>query len=628
MEKKQLIMKIIKWFKENYWLTIILFAASFLRIYHANFQSIWLDEILSMNNSNPSLSMKQFYEGIMFWEFIPHMYFLILRFVFDIFGYTTSVARIFAAIIGVFGVYSIYLLGKELINKRTGLIAAALVCVNFFHISYSQEIRPYGMLFLFTVLSFYRLVIFIKKPTISNGILFGLFTGLYLNCHFFGFITLFSQCLLLLFFLIKTPKESRNKFFGFCIVSGTIASIIFSPSFEALLRVTEIKSFWLQKPGPDAFTTMFREFFGNSEMVVFVINLLVVFYFINLFKEKNSNQNGNAIINNKVVFSFIILSTWLSVSLIIPLIRSHLGVPMILSRYFINILPVLILVIAIGINFIKNDLIRIVVIIYLVVFSILDLFVVKNYYNTVTKSQYRELSEEIIKRNPDKSKLVVFWSWIFPYFFQNEKQITIEGNSLDDYVNGMRSEAILNKSFWYADANSRPFQISPENQIYLDTNFILKEKLEYYDAWANYYVSKNQTIQVKKSGIKNVLTLEMFSPIILNEKGNLVLFENANLKTEPINLENGNYELIINANSLPENPVNGENAHFKIKINNNEISNYYLSENKKNQSKKISFSSKNNQNNTFELIYDNDIFEKGKDRNAIIYSVSIKKLAN
>ena len=619
-------MKFFNWFKENYWLTIILIAALFLRIYHINFQSIWLDEILSMNNSNPKLSMKQFYEGIMFWEFIPHMYFLILRFVFDVFGYSTTIARLFSAIIGVFGVYSIYLFGKELINKRGGLIAAALVCVNFFHISYSQEVRPYGMLFLFTVLSFYRLVIFIKKPSVLNGIIFGLFTGLYLNCHFFGFITLFSQCLLLLFFLIKTPKENRNKFFGNCIVFGIFTLIVFSPAFEALLRVTEIKSFWLQKPGSEAFTSMFKEFFGNSEMVVFVINLVAVFYIINLFKEKNNNQNSNAIISNKVIFSFIILSTWLSVSLIIPLIRSYLDVPMILSRYFINILPVLILIITIGINFIKNDLIRIIVIAYLVIFSILDLFVVKKYYFTITKSQFRELSEEIINRNPDKSKLVVYWSWLFPYFFQNENQITIEGNSLDEYVNGMRSGSIINKSFWYADANSRPFQISPENQIYLDTNFILKEKLEFYDAWANYYVSKNQTIEIKESGVKNALTLEMFSPINLNEKGNLVLYENANLKTEPINLENGNYELIINANSLPENPVNGENAHFKIKINNNEIANYYLSENK--QSKKIVFSSKNNENNTFELIYDNDVFENGKDRNAVIYSISIKKLAN
>jgi hypothetical protein len=254
--------------------------------------------------------------------------------------------------------------------------------------------------------------------------------------------------------------------------------------------------------------------------------------------------------------------------------------------------------------------------------------VVKKYYNTVSKSQFRELSEEIIKRNPDKSKLVVYWSWLFPYFFQNEPQIKIEGNSLDEYVNGMRSGAILNRSFWYADANSRPFEISPENQIYLDANFNLKEKLEYYDAWANYYVSKNQDFEVKKEVLKNTLSLDMFSPINLNEKGNLVLFENANLKTDPINLENGNYELFINANSLPEKPINGENAHFKIKINNNEIANYYLSENSNNQSKKIIFSSKNNEKSKFELVYDNDVFENGKDRNAIIYSISLKKLAN
>lgn len=625
MEKKQLIMKIINWFKGNYWLTIILLVSSGLRFYNADFQSIWLDEILTMNNSNPKLTMKQFYDGVMFWEFIPHMYFFILHFVFEIFGYSTLVARIFSAVIGVFGVHAIYLLGKEMFNKRSGLIAAALLAVNFFHISYSQEIRPYGMLLLFTILSFYRLIILIKKPSLLNAVYYGIFTGLYLNCHFFGFITLFSQYLILLFFLIKTPRENMLKFFLFCLASSIVTLIVFWPAHEALLRVTEIKSFWLQKPGLEVFTAMFKEFFGQSEMVLFVINLVVIFYFINLFKEKASNFKYSTIVENRVIFSFIILFSWLTVSLLIPLLRSYLDVPMILSRYFINILPVFILVITIGINFLKNNLIKTTVIICLLLFSLIDLFVVKDYYNTVTKSQFRELTKEIINRNPDKSKLVVYWSWLFPYFLEGEPQIKIEGRSLEDHVAGLKTGAIVPNSFWYADANSRPFALTAEDQGYLDQNFYLKEKIELLDAWAYYYVSKSQSSENNDKVTSKGLNLNMFTPINLDGNGHLMLFENANLKTDFIPLEKGNYELIINGNSLPEKPINGENAHFKIKLNGNEIASFNLSEDKNNKIKTIPFTYSNNEKVRFQLIYDNDIFENGKDRNAVIYSIELKK---
>lgn len=245
-------MKIIEWFKVNKWIIIILIIAGFLRIYKLDFQSIWLDEILSMNNSNPKLTLKQLYDSVMFWEFIPHLYFYILRLFFEVFGFTTFIARVPSVIFGIAGVYAIYLLGKELINKKTGLIAAAFICVNIYHISYSQEARPYAMLFLFSVLAFYRLVILIKKPNYKNAIYYGLFAGLIINSHFFGFITVFSQVLILLFFLIKTKKDERKTFFIFSILSGIIFLLLVWLTKDALLRVSEITSFWLQKPGPDA----------------------------------------------------------------------------------------------------------------------------------------------------------------------------------------------------------------------------------------------------------------------------------------------------------------------------------------------------------------------------------------
>jgi len=613
-------MRIGNWLKENYILAIIIIAAAILRFYHADFQSLWADEILSMTDANPNLTMKQFYDGIMFWEFIPHFFFLLLRFVFEIFGYTTGVGRAFSAVIGVVGVYAIYLLGKELFGKRGGLIAAALLSVNFFHISYSQEIRPYGMLFVFTVLAFYRLAIFIRKPTLRNAIYYGIFAGLILNSHFFGFITLFSQYLLLLFFLILCPKENRLKFFLNAFVAGLVTLAFVYPIYDLLTRVNDISSFWLQKPGPEAFTNMFKEFFGNSEMVLYVLNFAVLYYGIKVFSSKLANYKYETITQHRTVFGFIVLFLWFTASLLIPLIKSYLDVPMILGRYFISILAILVLVIASGLNFIKNNVVRNLVVAYLVLFSLIDLFIVKNYYNTPTKSQWRELTQEIINRNPRKSKVIAYWSWLYP-FYLDQAGIKVEGGTLEDYVIKLKSGAVPPKAFWYADANSRPFALSPDDQAYLAQNFDLREQLSYLDSWAHYYVPKGGEVADGSDG----LNVNMFSPANFDGNGNMILFENVNAKTDFFVLEKGNYELVVKANSLPEKPVNGENAHFKIKLNGLEIANYNLSENPKTPERVFAFSYDKAEKARFQLIYDNDIIANGQDRNAIVYSISIRK---
>ena len=614
-------MKINNWIKNNQWLLLILSFAAFLRLYRVDFQSIWLDEILTMNDANPKLTLKEFYDGIMFWEFIPHLYFLLVKFLFEIFGYTTVVARVFSAFIGIVGVYSMYLLAKEIFNKNAGLIAAALLTVNIFHISFSQEIRPYGMLFLFTVLAFYRLVIFIKKASLKNAIYYGFFAGLILNAHFFGFITLFAQYLLLLFFLIQSAKETRKTFFINSFVSGIVTLIIFLPAYEAFVRVSEIQSFWLQKPGQDAITKLFNEFFGNSELIVFVIQFVIIFYVINVFKLKEQKADYLGILKNKLLFCFIITSVWLSVSIIIPLLRSHLDVPMILSRYFINILPAIILIISAGLYLIKNTFIKKTIITILLILSLIDLFAISKYYHTIRKSQFRELTNEISQKNPDNVKVVAYWSWLFPYFFQNNPAIQIEGKSLEDYVKGLINNTIKKEPFWYADANSRPFSLSEDQQKYLNENFDLIEKLEYHDAWANYYEPKNA---VKMLDTEN-LDLKIFKPVSFDGNGNMMIFENSNIRSSFVFLEKGSYKLIINGNSLPEKPINNENARLKVKINGNEIGNFELSEFKNKSENSFKFIHKSEEKIRIQLIYDNDLAQNNLDRNIVIYSIKIIK---
>ncbi|HEX8563957.1 MAG TPA: glycosyltransferase family 39 protein [Flavobacterium sp.] len=612
-------MKILNWVKNNVLLVTILVVGTFLRFYKADFQSLWLDEILSMNDANPELTWTQFYDGIMFWEFIPHLYFALLRVVFEVFGFTSLVARLFSACIGVVGIYAIYLLARELFSRKAGLIAAALLAVNIFHISYSQEVRPYGMLFLFTVLAFYRLIIFLRNITIRNAVYYGIFAGLIINAHFFGFITLFSQALLLLFFLVKADNDSRINFFLHALFAGFIILLVAFPAYDAIIRVSEIQSFWLQKPGPDAYTKMFMEFFGNSEMVLFVIHFAVVYYIVRLFSHESSLKSYTSIVNDRLVSGALFLLVWIAVSLAIPLIRSYLDVPMILSRYFINILPAIIIVIAIGIATIKNGTVKVAVLSALLLFSVIDIFVVNNYYNTVKKAQFRELTQEIIKRNPDKAKVFAFWGWIFPHYFSNT-QTVVENRSFEDLLADFKSGSRPLQPFWYADANSRPFALTAADQEYLNTNFDLEENLEYYDAWARYYVPRN----TPALSVTDKIDLSWFKPGTIDGSGNLVFYENTNAKTPFMKLRKGNYKMIIRGSSLPAEPIDGQNAHVKVKINGNLIGDFYMSEKVASPPVELAFQVIDDQKVRVQIIYDNDFFKGKMDRNLIISSIQLK----
>lgn len=614
-------MRTIDWFKRNYILTLILALAAFLRIYKADFQSIAVDEILSMNNSDPKLTFKQLYDSVLFWEYLPPLYFYLLRIVFEIFGFTTLVGRLFSAFIGIIGVYAIYLLGKEIFNKRTGLIAALFLSVNYFHIFYSQEIRLYGMLFLFTTLSFYRLVIFIRKSSVKNAIYYGIFTGLIVNSHFFGFITIFSQCLILLYFIVKSNPENRKKTFISSLIAAGVALLLILPCTDTIKKMLEIKSFWVAPPTGDTYTNLLKEFFGNSEMVLFAMGIVFMSYFIAIFN-KRSKDDIESIKSNKLIFSAVILFLWFIISLLIPLLKSYLDVSMILNRYFVSLVAVMLIGLAIGVDRIKNNTIKAIVIVYITFFSMIDLFVVKKYYSNPNKTQFRELTNAIKERNTDNSKIVTVWSWLMPYFFQNQPEIKIENNTIQDYVSNLKNGTIKPSSFWFVNTGTSNFELPPDLKQYLDDTFFLKEKLEYNDIWSNYYVPK---IELENKVNANEFNLSMFSPGKPDAQGNLILFENANLRTEFISLEKGDYELIINANSLPDKPINGENAHFKIKINGVEITSYYLSENSGGAEKIIPFKYEKDDKARFQLIYDNDVLEDGKDRNAIIHSIKLQK---
>ena len=612
-------MKILNYLKQHYVLTTILVVAAMLRFYHIDFQSIWLDELITMKECNPKLSFDESYGMMSIMENNPLLYYYSVKLFSTIFGHTTFVVRMFSAVIGLLSVFGIYLLGKEIKNEKTGLIAALLLTINHFHLWYSQEARAYGLLTLLTIVSFYRLVIFLKKSTYKNAIFYGIFAALMINTHFFGLFVLVSQAIILLVFLFDAEKKHRINFLLKSAIAGAITLIAFYLfSWDIFFIAAEIKSFWIPAPTAEIYTGIFKEFFGYSESLIFINYILIIYYFISLFKEKDSSKNSLS--TNKNIFSFVVIFFWVFITMLIPYLRSYLEVPMIISRYMIVVLPAAILILSISLSKINNKTIRRIVILFFIIASLTDIIVVKKHYSEIKKTQFREISNDLISKNKNKSLIVSIWGWHLDYLFNNEKNKNkINNQSLEDYLKGVRENTNKKENFWYIDGNQRPYNLDADSEVYLNSNYTLIESIEYFDTWAKYYTTKE--------GVENTYALNIneFEPIKSDNDINVLLFSNSTTKSKPILLEPGNYRLAIKARSIPEEPINNENAHLTLSLSGMKIGSYFLTE-KAEEINYFQFDVSKKEEYKVEITFDNDLVLNNADRNALIFSVIIEKV--
>jgi mannosyltransferase len=489
-------MKLLNWFRENYGLAVLLCIAAVLRFYHIDHQSVWLDEIYSLRGADPHLSLSGVYDSLLATEVQPPLYFVLLHYIFLIFGYSSFVLKMFSAVIGIAGVFGIYLLGKELIDKKTGLYAAILLTVNFFHLSYSQEGRMYSLLFLLTIFSFYFLVRLLKQPSARSAVVYGVFSALMIHCHFFSLFTLCAQWLILLFYIIKPVNILRKRFFFYCVLSVVTTVILFLPALPLLKKTASITSSWISLPGRDVYTELFKDFFGQAELVIFFILILLVAYFVGLFKETNTGKLQVDPVGNKPVFTTVLLFSWIFITLLLPLIRTYTSLPMLISRYFINILPAILLIAAIGLSSIGNRMLRYGIVSLIIVFSLTDIFFVKDYFNKVSKTQFREVSNFIIDHHLQPDPVVSSVGWFFTYFLDNKKtKATVIDKPLESHVAEMMKDSSKIRSFWYADAHNRPLNIPDSTREFLDAHFVVDLNTDKHDAWAKHYSTTVAAIQ-------------------------------------------------------------------------------------------------------------------------------------
>lgn len=597
-------------------LILILITATLLRFFNIGFQDAWLDEIHTLKESDPFLSFSELHQIIIFREGTPHFYFLTVRFLSEVFGSNILVARSVSAVAGVLAVYFIFKLGKELYNKNVGYLAAIFLTFNVFHITYSQEARSYSILTFFIIIAFYFLIKFIKKPNIKTAILLGLFSGLITNAQPIGLLNVLSIYLILLIGLFLQDKNKRKIFFLQSFLAGILTLVVFSPVYQIIAVLSNIKQFWVAAPTFEGIKNVFINISGNSFPLLIITLLFLCFILFNVikhYKQEKTNSNLN--------LSVITLLVWIFVCSTVLIVKSYLGPSLILQRYFIGILPAFILILAIGIELIASSILKKVSMVLVLALLILSIFKPNFYYTTITKTQFSTICNEVKKNNTNNEKIISNWGWLLSYYLDRENKFhnVLEIN-LENYLLQVKEKALDQESFWYIDGNSRPYDVSPEIQEFISKEFIVDKSIQYFDTWAMHFIPKKQ----KASG-EVTLNLSNFSNAQFDGLGKLMFFESGNKDYPPFYLDKGEYEIEILGKSTPEVPIDGENAKMNLLINNKRIANFELSQ-KENSKLLFKYKQVTSGSINLKLEFINDFSKENLDRNAQISTIKFKKI--
>ena len=137
------------------WTLFVLFiaTAAILRIYHLSWQSLWNDEMFSIQIS--SLPLARIQSELLAQAHHPPLFFYLLHIANDLFGTNEWSLRIISAVAGALTVGGVFLIGDESFGMAPASFAAAVCCIAPFHLAYSQEGRPYALAALFCLLSLY-----------------------------------------------------------------------------------------------------------------------------------------------------------------------------------------------------------------------------------------------------------------------------------------------------------------------------------------------------------------------------------------------------------------------------------------------------------------------------------------
>ncbi len=201
-------------------LLVILLIAFALRIYLLNTQSLWWDELKTVERA--TISLQEMLADLISKRNHMPLYFLLMR-IWILLGQSPFVVRFFSVIWGLLSVAEIYRLGRLLSGQVAGILAALLLALAPFHIWYSQEARMYTILPLALLLAHDFLLLAVRKGNGRYWFGYGLAMLVALFLHYFAVFVLLAHYVFFALHFRKLRTAALRWFVTTLLVGGLAA---------------------------------------------------------------------------------------------------------------------------------------------------------------------------------------------------------------------------------------------------------------------------------------------------------------------------------------------------------------------------------------------------------------------
>lgn len=222
----------------KYYIFLILFFGFILRLRNILNRDFWYDEAFT------GVTVKAgFWESIQITinDVHPPLYYILLKAFSSFFDYSVLSVRFFSVILGILGIWAIYLFAKELFGRKAALFASLIAAISPFAIQYSQEGRMYSMLSFFTVMGAYFFFRGLKTQKQKYFVFWGIFLGFSALTHYMGVIYSLIFYAVYIAYNFFNREKRRLKF------KEVISNILPSKEiFFGFLSTAVIFSFWIK----------------------------------------------------------------------------------------------------------------------------------------------------------------------------------------------------------------------------------------------------------------------------------------------------------------------------------------------------------------------------------------------
>jgi mannosyltransferase len=485
--------------KPKVWVTGAVALSLFLAINNLGLRSFWWDETYSVYFA--SMEWAQLWDLILHVEANQSLYFILLKLWVSL-GDDEFTVRLFSVIFSTASIPIMYLVGRELMGQREGIIAAIFLSVNSFFIYYAQEARGYSLLLFLILCSSYFAIRSIKKPSWKSWAGFTLFSVLATYAHFFAVWIMLAQACSLPFLPRKQVKWKEVFFVSLIIV------ICLLPLLGFILRNDMGQISWIPDPTINDILYLIVSFASWPVQMVgyilgFIINCIYIFLCIAPLKYliQSLREDGASIKTWGQVFA----AGWFFLPVTFVYLAS-LFKPMFQTYYLIIALPGFILLVTSTLTRIDRKWLSILCSLILILTT--AGFTLKS-YSTLKKEDWREMAKTVETLSIDQDAILFYQKESrvpFDYYYERINKTSKTFHYINNFksYDGWANKLEVNETFikqvserhqrlWLVLGHSDGNPDVKAIKTLMEKYFIEKKYWSfYYQLYVYYYVSKEK----------------------------------------------------------------------------------------------------------------------------------------